>query len=307
MKYWKYLIFVVCVLIAISLPKFLGIYPLQMLNIIFIYMALALSWDMLLRSGQASLGIAGFCGIGGYTTVLCTVNLGLHPIIGILAGSAVAAIIALLVGYSVLHLRALYFSIVTLAVTEIFRILVRNFEITGGAEGIILPNAIFKGDAAGTYWLMLVIVLFTISLSWLFQKTRIHYALTAIANDEVVADSSGINIFKYLVIIFVVTSAIQGMVGAAYAQIYGFITPESSFSVNFVLLPITMVLLGGTNSTWGPVIGAVILSVVAEALKLRIPQGHMLIYGVIMVVAILWLPGGIYGLLKKGGSAKAHH
>ena len=306
MKYWKYLIFAVCVLIAISLPRFLGVYPLQMLNIILIYMALALSWDMLLRSGMMSLGVAGSCGIGGYTGVLCVTQLGLNPLVGILIGSGVAALIALLVGLSVLHLRAMYFAIVTLAVTEIFRILVRNFDITGGPEGIILPNAIFKGDASGTYWLMLAIGVLTIIVSWLFQKTRIHYAVTAIANDEMVASSSGINIFKYLVLIFVVTSAIQGLVGGAYAQIYGFVTPESSFSVNFVLLPITMVLLGGANSTWGPVIGAVILSILAEALKLIIPYGALFIYGVIMVVAIIWFPGGIIGIFKKG-SAKDHH
>lgn len=306
MKYWKYLIFAVCVLIAISLPKFLGVYHLQMLNIILIYMALALSWDMLLRSGMMSLGVAGFCGIGGYTAVLCTIKLGLNPITGILLGAFSAAIIALMVGFAVLHLRLLYFAIVTLAATEIFRILVRNFEVTGGPEGIILRNAIFKGDASGTYWLMLAIGVFTISLSWLFQKTRIHYALTAIANDEIVASSSGINIFKYLVAIFVVTSAIQGLVGGAYAQIYGFVTPESSFNVNFVLLPITMVLLGGANSTWGPVIGAVILSVVSEVLKLQIPHGHLFIYGVIMIVAILWFPGGLIGIFKKS-SARGQH
>jgi branched-chain amino acid transport system permease protein len=306
MKYWKYLIFIVGLLVAISFPRFLSVYHLQMLNIILIYMALALSWDMLLRSGMMSLGMAGFCGIGGYTAVLCTTSLGLNPLVGILFSSLVAAVIALLVGYSVLHLRTLYFAIVTLAMSEIFRILTRNFEFTGGPEGIILPNAIFKGDSGGTYWLMLAIGLFTIILSWLFQKTRIHFALTAIANDEIVASSSGINIFKYLVAIFVVTSAIQGMVGGAYAQIYGFVEPNTSFSVNFALLPITMVLLGGTNSTWGPVIGAVILSIIAETLKLKIPYGHLFIYGVIMIVAILWFPGGLIGIIKKG-TVKAHH
>jgi branched-chain amino acid transport system permease protein len=230
----------------------------------------------------------------------------MNPLVAILIGSGVAAFISLLVGLSVLHLRAMYFAIVTLAVTEILRILVRNFDITGGPEGIILPNAIFKGDASGTYWLMLAIGVLTIILSWLFQKTRIHYALTAIANDEMVASSSGINIFKYLVVIFVVTSAIQGLVGGAYAQIYGFVDPNTSFSVNFALLPITMVLLGGANSTWGPVIGAVILSLIAETLKLKIPYGHLFVYGVIMIVAIIWFPGGIIGIFKKG-SAKDHH
>jgi branched-chain amino acid transport system permease protein len=306
MRYWKYLIFIVGLLIAISFPRFLSIYHLQMLNIILIYMVLALSWDMLLRSGMMSLGVAGFCGIGGYTAVLCTINLGLNPLVGILISSLVAAIVSLLVGYAVLHLRAMYFAIVTLALSEIFRILTRNFEFTGGPEGIILPNAIFKGNASGTYWLMLAIGVFAFILSLLFQKTRVHFALTAIANDEIVASSSGINIFKYLVAIFVVTSAIQGMVGGAYAQIYGFVEPNTSFSVNFVLLPITMVLLGGANSTWGPVIGAVLLSIISETLKLKIPYGHLFIYGVIMIVAILWFPGGLIGILKRS-TVKAHH
>jgi branched-chain amino acid transport system permease protein len=306
MNYWKYLIFLVGLLVAISFPRFLSTYYLQMLNIILIYMALALSWDILLRSGMMSLGVAGFCGIGGYTAVLCTTKLGLNPLVGILTAALCAAVIALLVGYTVLHLRTMYFAIVTLAMSEIFRILVRNFEITGGPEGVILPNAIFKGDAGGTFWLMLAIGFFTIILSLLFQKTRIHFALTAIANDEIVASSSGINIFKYLVVIFVVTSAVQGLVGGAYAQIYGFVEPNTTFSVNFILLPITMVLLGGSNSTWGPVIGAVLLSVIAETLKLKIPYGHLFIYGIIMIVAILWLPGGLIGILKKG-TVKASH
>ncbi|MRS02323.1 branched-chain amino acid ABC transporter permease, partial [bacterium] len=140
-------------MVAISLPKFLGIYYLQMLNIILIYAVFALGWDMLMRSGQLSFGIAGFAGIGGYVSVLCTYYFSLNPILSILAGSITAAAVAALVGLAVLRLRLLYFAIVTLAIGEIFRIIIRNLEVTGGAEGMILPNAIFKGDAASTYWL----------------------------------------------------------------------------------------------------------------------------------------------------------
>jgi branched-chain amino acid transport system permease protein len=193
----------------------------------------------------------------------------------------------------------LYFSIVTLAIGEIFRIIVRNLEVTGAAEGLLLPNAIFMGNPIKTYWLMFTIAAITIILSIIFQKTRMHYALTAIANDEIVAASSGVNIFKYLVIIFAVTSAIQGMAGAAYWQIYASATPEGAFSLGFALIPITMALFGGVGTTWGPVIGAAILSIVAEYLKLFIPYGHLLVYGFIMVIAILWFPSGIMGVIKK--------
>lgn len=298
MRHWKYVISAALLIAAISLPRFLGVYHLQMMNIIFVYIAFTLSWDMLLRSGQLSFGIAGFAGIGGYVSVLCGYYLSLHPILCILAGSAAASLVAVLVGSSVLKLRGLYFSIVTLAIGEIFRIIVRNIEVTGGAEGMILRNAIFNGDAASTYWLMLAIGVLTISLSIVFQKTRMHYALTSIANDEIVAAASGVNIFKYLLIIFAVTSAIQGMAGGAYSQIYASVTPEGQFNLTFALLPITMALFGGIGTTWGPVIGATILSIIAEYLKLQIPYGHLLVYGIIMVVAILWFPGGIMGALK---------
>jgi branched-chain amino acid transport system permease protein len=299
MKYSKYFAVLALLIAVVILPHFLGLYQLQIMNFVFVYIAFALSWDILLRSGQLSFGIAGFAGIGGYISVLCGYHFALNPILCILIGSAVAGIVALLVGYQVLKLRGLYFSIVTLAIGEIFRVIVRNLEVTGAAEGILLPNAIFMGNAFKTYWLMLTIAAVTIIISILFKKTRIHYALTSIANDEIVAASSGVNIFKYLVIIFVVTSAIQGMAGAAYWQIYASVTPEGAFNLGFALLPITMALFGGVGTTWGPVIGATILSVTAEYLKLQFPHGHLLVYGFIMVVAILWFPRGIMGIINK--------
>lgn len=299
MKYWKYLGVLALLVIAIILPRFLGLYQLQIMNFVFVYIAFALSWDMLLRSGQLSFGIAGFAGIGGYTSAVLCYYFKVEPLLCIVAGAAAAAIVALLVGSQVLKLRGLYFSIVTLAIGEIFRIVVRNLEITGEAEGILLPNAIFMGDPTKTYWLMFTVAAITIIASILFQKTRMHYALTSIANDEIVASSSGVNIFKYLVIIFAVTSAIQGMAGAAYWQIYASVTPEGAFNLGFALIPITMALFGGIGTTWGPVIGATILSVTAELLKLQFPHGHLLVYGFIMVIAILWFPNGIMGIIKK--------
>lgn len=299
MKYWKYLGVLVLLVIAIILPRYLGLYQLQIMNFVFVYIAFALSWDMLLRSGQLSFGIAGFAGIGGYTSIVLCYYFKLEPLLCIVAGAGAAAIVAMLVGSQVLKLRGLYFSIVTLAIGEIFRIVVRNLEVTGEAEGLLLPNAIFMGDPTKTYWMMFTVAAITIILSILFQKTRMHYALTSIANDEIVAASSGVNIFKYLVIIFAVTSAIQGMAGAAYWQIYASATPEGAFNLGFALIPITMALFGGIGTTWGPVIGATILSVTAELLKLQFPHGHLLVYGLIMVIAILWFPNGIMGIIKK--------
>jgi branched-chain amino acid transport system permease protein len=302
------LFYFVVLLIFFSLPLYTGVYLLNVMDIILIYLALALSWDMLLRSGQISFGMAGFFGVGGYGAALLFLNTGVHPLVSIILGGLVAGILAWLIGSAVLQLRGMYFAIVTLALAEIFRVIVRNLpDLTGGPEGTVLPQAIFAGNSTYTYWLVLSVAVLSVAVSELFRHSRIHFALTSIRNDEIVAKSSGIDVFKYLVFLFAVTSAIQGITGGAYAHIYGFVSPEGSFSLDFTLLPIAMALLGGMHSTWGPVVGAVVLGVVSEFLKLQIPYGHLMVYGIIIVVAILFFPQGIVGILGQRGKKTGSH
>jgi branched-chain amino acid transport system permease protein len=296
----RYFLYIVILIILLTLPLYTGVYLLNVMDIILIYIALALSWDMLLRSGQISFGVAGLFGVGGYAAVLLNLNTGMNSLICIVLGGLAAGILSWLVGIAVLQLRGMYFAIVTLALAEIFRVIIRNLpDLTGGPEGTILPSAIFAGNSTKTYWLAIAVAVVSVLASEIFVRTRIHFALTSIRNDEIVAKSSGIDVFKYLVFIFVITSAIQGMTGGAYAHIYGFVSPEGSFSIDFTLLPIAMALLGGMHSTWGPVVGAVVLGVVSEFLKLQIPYGHLLVYGVIIVITILFFPQGIVGTLGQ--------
>jgi branched-chain amino acid transport system permease protein len=300
MNPWRYFFYLIIFTILLTLPFYLGVYLLSVIDIILLYLALALSWDMLLRSGQISFGMAGFFGVGGYAAALFHLNTGVHPLFSIVLGALVAAILSWLIGMAVLQLRGMYFAIVTLALAEIFRVIVRNLpDLTGGPEGTVLPSAIFSGNSTLTYWLVLTVAAASILASEAFRRTRIHFALTSIRNDEVVAKSSGIDVFKYLVLIFMITSAIQGLAGGAYAHIFGFVSPDGSFSVDFTLLPIAMALLGGMHSTWGPVVGAVVLGAISEFLKLKIPYGHLLVYGLIIVITILFFPQGIVGTLGQ--------
>jgi branched-chain amino acid transport system permease protein len=300
MKNLKYLLYIILFILLLTLPFYIGVYLLNVMDIILIYLALALSWDMLVRSGQISFGVAGLFGVGGYAAALIYLNAGVSPLLSIALGGLTAGFLACLIGMAVLQLRGMYFAIVTLALAEIFRVIIRNLpDLTGGPEGTILPSAIFAGNSTMTYWLVLAVAIISVIGSEIFRRTRIHFALTSIRNDEIVAKSSGINVFKYMVFIFAVTSAIQGMIGGTYAHIYGFVSPEGSFSLNFTLLPIAMALLGGMHSTWGPVVGAVLLGVVSEFLKLKIPYGHLLVYGIIIVITILFFPQGIVGTIGQ--------
>jgi len=310
MKNWRYIVYGIIIALAVSFPFYTGLYLRQVAITILIYMGLALSWDMLLRSGQLSFGTAGFFGLGAYTAVLFQLGTGAHPIIGIILGGAVAFIVALGLGFAVLRLRGMYFAIVTLALASIFMLIVKNIpSLTGGPAGRMLPSVVFGGDASKMYWLALAVVLITIAASEAFQRTRIYFALTSIRDNELVAKSSGVDVFRYLVFAFSVTAALQGIIGGTYAQIYGFVSPEETFNVNFLLLPLAMALLGGIYSTAGPIVGALVLGALGEYLKLQIPYGHRLVYGVIIIVVMLFMSRGIVGtirtLTRRGQDRKA--
>lgn len=282
------------VVLAASLPLFMGPYFLSVFSTIFVFLSLSLSWDMMLRTGQLSFGTAGFFGLGAYASVLLVIKLGVNPILSILLGGVFSATLAFLLGFAILRLRAIYFSITTLALTSVFSVVIRNLpRLTGGASGAVLPRPIFGGDPQKIYWLLLLLTLIIIAISAFFRRSRIHYAINSIRNDEITARSSGIDVFKYLLFVFVVTSALQGIIGAFYAQQYAFVAPEATFSLNFLLLPIAMALVGGVYTTTGPIVGALLLGLISEYLKLIMPYGHLIVYGIMIVLVVLFMPQGI--------------
>ena len=286
---------------AVTLPALAGAYPLQVARNVMLYIALAITWDMLLRSGQISFGIAGLFGLGAYASILGVVRAGMPAWLSIPFAGLLSAAAAFAIGFLILRLRAMYFSIVALALAEIFRIVIHNVhEFTGGPEGVVLPKGvILGGNAAGLYWLALGGLAVALGASYWFERSRIRFALTAIRDNETSARSSGVDIFRWLLVAFVATSAIQGMIGGIFVQSYGFATPDTAFSADFTLLPLAMALLGGIHSTVGPVLGAILLGLVAEWLKLQIPYGHLIVYGIMIIIVILFMPQGLLGMARK--------
>ncbi len=295
----KNLFYLLLLILAITMPLYIDGYLLHVFVTIFIFMTMALSWDMMLRTGQLSFGNAGFFGLGGYASLVSVAHFEINPLTSLLVAIIFAGLIAFLVGLPVLKLRGIYFAIVTLALAHVFEVVAMNLEITGGSTGMVLPEAIFGGDMQLLYWLILGVALFTIAISEIFSRSRIHYAIHSIRNDELAAKASGINVSRYLIFVFVITSALQGLAGGVYVQQYAFVMPESTFHLDYLLLPIAMALVGGTLSTAGPVIGAIFLGLVSEYLKLVMPYGHLLIYGLVIALIILFLPGGIYEPIRK--------
>ena len=291
----------IAAVLAVTLPAFAGDYPLQVARNVMMYMALAITWDMLLRSGQISFGIAGLVGLGAYASILGVVRGGMPGWLSIPFAGLFSGVVAFLIGFLILRLRHTYFSIVTLALGEIFRIIIQNMkEFSGGPEGIVVQEGIiFGGKSSSLYFLTLAGLAVALGASYWFEKSRIRFALTAIRNNEISAKSSGVNIFRWLLVTFVVTSAIQGMIGGIFAMSYGFASPDTVFSADFTLLPLAMALLGGIHSTVGPILGALLLGLVAEWLKLKIPYGHLVVYGIMIIIVILFMPQGLLGVARK--------
>ncbi|MDK2943999.1 ABC transporter permease [Mesotoga sp. H07pep.5.4] len=299
MKITKSLVIIILLVAAALLPVVTEAYFISVAITILTFMTLAISWDMMLRTGQLSFGTAGFFGLGGYTGIIAVADFGVDPVMGIVLGGLLAGGVSLLLGMAILRLRGLYFAITTMALASVFMVIIRNLsKLTGGPSGKIVYTTLFNYDSVKVYWLMLGITVGTIVVSEVFQRTRVHFAIDSIRADETVAKSHGVNIYKYLIFVFVVTSIIQGVIGSTYALQYGFVYPESSFSAHYLLLPIAMALVGGIYSTIGPVLGAIILGLSSEYLKLIMPYGHLIIYGVIIVVVVLFLPNGVYGAIK---------
>jgi len=291
----------IAIVFAVTLPAFAGDYPLQVARNVMMYMALAVTWDMLLRSGQISFGIAGLVGLGAYASILGVVRGGMPGWFSIPFAGLFAGVVAFLIGFLILRLRHTYFSIVTLALGEIFRIIIQNMkEFSGGPEGIVVPQGIiFGGKSSSLYFLTLSGLAVALAASYWFEKSRIRFALTAIRNNEISAKSSGVDIFRWLLVTFVITSAIQGMIGGIFAMSYGFASPDTVFSADFTLLPLAMALLGGIHSTVGPILGGLLLGLVAEWLKLKIPYGHLVVYGIMIIIVILFMPQGLLGVARK--------
>jgi branched-chain amino acid transport system permease protein len=136
--------------VMVTLPALAGAYPLQVARNIMLYMALAVTWDMLLRSGQISFGIAGLFGLGAYASILAVLRAGMPALLSIPFAALLSGVVALIIGFLILRLRAMYFSIVTLALAEIFRIVIQNLvDFTGGPEGVIMKGRIFGDSDSG--------------------------------------------------------------------------------------------------------------------------------------------------------------
>ena len=275
---------------------------------------LALSWDILARTGQLSLAHAAFFGAGGYTAAILFKAFAWPIWIGILLGGVVAALIAWGLGTVTLRLFGIYFAIATLAFTEVLKVVVQKLpqHIAGGAAGMNIPALFRPQFIAGEmqrwevafirnqnyFWVYAGVLAVAILISIILMNSRLRGAFTAVRTNEIVASVMGVNPARMKIIAFALSSFIVGLLGAVEAHRYGNVFPDGAFNVATTVTALVTPIFGGLYTTVGPILGAFSLSGIEEFLKRTFSEGYMIGYGVVLVLTILLMPGGLISLQR---------
>lgn len=259
-------------------------------------------------TGQVSLAHAAFYGLGAYVSGVLNTRWGISPWLGTMAAIAAVGGVAAFVGWATLRLRGPYLSMGTLGFSGILSVLfVELIPLTGGPNGLagIEPYEVFGYalDTPGRFfwfaWLMGALVMWCLINLFCSVPGR---SLRAIEGSEIGANTLGVNTFRAKVIAFSLSASMAGLAGAMYAHFNLFASPETFGFFASVLL-VVMVALGGVGSLWGPVFGAAVLTCVPELLR-RFQDSELLIFGLCMIVVLLYLPGGISSLGQRFGRAR---
>lgn len=253
-------------------------------------------------TGYVSIAQGGFMGIGAYASALLSVDGGWPVWLSIAAASAITGFTALLAGYPSLRVKGHYFAIVTMALNMVvFIVLVNWIPLTGGEggyPGIPMPEPIGFGDWAiavdsriAMYYIVLAGLLLVMALMAAIVRSRVGRVLLAIRQNETFAEAAGIAAWKYKLFAFTGSGVLAGFAGALYAHYMGFLSP-TPFSVDASLNAILAVILGGSGTLSGPLVGGLLTVLLPEALRVA-EVFRLIVYGLLLVVVMIFLPHGL--------------
>ncbi len=299
------------ILVLLAAPFITGnpFYQHLMIMVLF-WTLLGASWNLLGGfAGQVSFGHAAFLGIGAYVTMLLYLSLGVSPLLGMLAGGIVGAMFALPIGLICFRLRGPYFSLATLAVAEIVRLVALNWEqLTAGPMGLLittLPPMSFAGTTIDWeskvpfYYLAAVLALAATGLTYVVSRSRLGAYLTAVREDMDSAEAVGIDTVRTRVIALALSAFVVGVAGGFYSLYFRYVDPDAVFAISLSVEMVFIAVVGGLATTAGPIVGAVVLVSISEIFRDRFQTGHLIFYGLFMMLVIRYLPEGIWGGLRR--------
>ena len=292
-------------------------YALHIFILLFLAIALGESWNVIGGfAGQYSVGHAAWYGLGAYGAFILLQRKAIAPWFGVWVAVAAAVIIALAVGWITFRLRGPYFVLASIAVAEIIRLAALNWkELTNGAEGILAADVppLRLGGTVITdwnsktpyYYLGLAMALFCIAVNFLVKRSKLGYYLQAIREDQDAAHSLGIPLTLSKNTALAISAACTALAGSFAAFYIGFIEPQGVFGIEVSIQMVLTCIIGGIGTVAGPVIGAVVVVLLSEALRASLSSAHLLVYGVLVIIVILTMPDGFVGFIAQRLRRKA--
>jgi len=282
---------------------------------VLLWTLLGVAWNLLGGfAGQVSFGHATFFGVGAYATMILYLRLGLAPWYGMALGGAAAVLVSLPIGLICFRLRGPYFSLSTLAVAEIVRLIALNWDaLTNGPVGLLitaLPPVRLGGrvldweSKAPFYFIIAALAALAMLATWRLSRARLGAYLLAIREDEDAAESVGIDTVRAKVLTLALSAFFTGLAGGFYGLYFRYVDPDAVFPIALSVEMVFIAVVGGLATVIGPVIGAVFLTTLGELFRERFQVGHLIFYGLFMMLAIRYLPEGIWGGVRRVWAVK---
>jgi branched-chain amino acid transport system permease protein len=300
---------------AAALPLVAGQHLLTAMIVALHAAFMALAWNVAAGyAGQFSLGHSLFYGIGAYASTVLYLRLGLTPWAGMFAGAALAGVVGILLALGVYryNVHGIFFALVTLGAAEVAKGLADNWDFIKGPVGILLTMQQAPGDffflrREPYYFVALVMLVAMILVSLLLERSPLGQYFLAVREDEQAAEASGVNTYRYKTIAIGLSAALTAFAGSFYAQFYLYISPETVFIFEPQLTMMLGTMVGGAGTAFGPVVGAMLFSGLGEALRnlpffestRRVVIGSKMVYAVLLIVVLIYLPGGLITLGRK--------
>jgi len=279
----------------------------------------AVAWNIASGyTGIFSLGHHVFFGVGAYTSTMLFLRAGVSPWIGMFLGGLLAALLGAAVGGVTFRyqIRGVFLGLTTLALGEVARSVAAGWNWIGGPVGLLLPmsndpkNFIFI-ERLPYFYIAFAMLLTYLGIAWLIERSWFGYYLKAIREDEGAAEASGVNTYLYKTVALGISAGLTGMVGTFYAQYMLFIAPDVVFHFDVTLNMLLGVMVGGSGTLFGPVLGSSLFTALGEGLRnlplaasARVAAGSKMVYAAILVITALYMPGGIVGWWQSRRSTR---
>ena len=262
-----------------------------------LYIALSQSWNLLGGyAGQQNLGHAAFFGIGA----LCARYLWLYGLplpLALFAGALAAALFALIIGFPAFKLKGVYFIIGTLVLAEILKTI---FDTILPRANVLPPKLLNTYSLTPRYYLSLIVAVLVVALVYWVSRSRLGLGLMSIREDEDAAEASGVNTRKYKLTAFLISTFTAGLAGGVFAYYSAAAQPGYLFAAVWTFDAVIIVFVGGVGTIIGPIIGSIFFVLLKQLLSLYLPGGsHLLVFGILFIIVVLYLPGGLIGFMAK--------